>query len=131
MAAATPEQTLFQDPNVFVSTTRLIVNGTTYPLSNVSSVRLLRRSPNYTGAFILTLLGVVFGLAAFGGGGFGAGSIGLVMLAGGIGMFRGLKSTYTMLIGSSGGEKSALASKNGPYMEGVVGYINQAIVARG
>jgi hypothetical protein len=131
MAAATPEQTLFQDQNVFISTTRLIVNGVTYPLSNVSSVRLLRRGPNYIGAVIFTLLGLIFAASALGGGGAGAGTFGLIMLAVGIGMFVLLKATYTMLIGSAGGEKAALTSKNGPYMQGVVEHINQAIVARG
>jgi len=38
-----------------------------------------------------------------------------------------LKSTYIMLIGSAGGEKSALSSTNASYMTNVVEHINWAI----
>ena len=42
-----------------------------------------------------------------------------------------LKSTYIMLIGSAGGEKSALSSTNASYMTNVVEHINRAITERG
>ena len=120
------EQQIFTDQNVLISTTRLIVNGVTYPLSNVSSVRLLRKRPNYLFP-VLLVIGGVFLLVG------GKDTIvwALVLLAVGIALFFLLKSTYTMLIGSAGGEKSALTSKNSAYMENVVEHINNAIISRG
>src|ERR1700730_8836004 len=95
------EQQIFTDQNVLISTTRLIVNGVTYPLSNVSSVRLLRKRPNYLFP-VLLVIGGVFLLVG------GKDTIvwALVLLAVVIALFFLLKSTYTMLIGSAGGEKS-------------------------
>jgi len=58
------EDQVYADQNVIISTTRIIVNGVTYPLSNVSSVRLLSRSPNY----LFPILAVIVGLFALAGG---------------------------------------------------------------
>jgi len=120
------EQTLYSDTGVLVSTTRLIVNGVTYPLANVSSVRLMTQPPNRTFAVIL----IIVGLIAFA---FGQSGIvfGLLCLGLGVLLCFVQKSTYVMLIGSAGGEKSALSSTNASYMTSVVEHINRAIIERG
>ena len=55
----------------------------------------------------------------------------LLCLASGVGLCFLLKPLYTMLIGSAGGEKAALKSKDHPYMTKVVEHINNAIITRG
>lgn len=119
----TTEHVIFQDQHVFISTTRLIVHGATYPLANVSSVRLSKRSPNPLPAILVLLLGLALlpGVPII--------AI-LVLVVAGILCFT-LKSSYVMLVGSAGGEKSALVSKDHGYMVGLVEHINAAIVARG
>ena len=59
MTAPATEPQVYTDQNVLISTTRLIVTGVTYPLSNVSSVRLLRNAPNYMLAIILNIAGLL------------------------------------------------------------------------
>jgi hypothetical protein len=120
------EDQVYADQNVLISTTRIIVNGVTYPLSNVSSVRLYSRSPNY----LFPILAVIVGLFALAG---GKDTILFALLCLGIGgaLFFVLKPTYTMLLGSAGGEKAALTSKDHAYMANVIEHINNAIVARG
>ncbi len=125
-AATAAEGTLYSDTAVLVSTTRLIVNGVTYPLANVSSVRLICQPPNRAAAVILIIVGVI-ALA------FGSSGIVFGLLCIGLGVMISVvqKSTYVMLIGSAGGEKSALSSTDQSYMSTVVAHINQAIIDRG
>jgi hypothetical protein len=123
---ATTEQQIFADQNVLISTTRLIVNGVTYPLSNVSSVRLLQKKPNYTLAIILVIVGLLLFM-----GGTSTVFVAFICFGIGVALFFVLKSTFIMLIGSAGGEKAALTSKDEAYMSNVVAHINNAIVERG
>jgi hypothetical protein len=117
------ETPIFADDNVLISTTRLIVNRVTYPLSNVSSVRLLKRTPNYAGPIVLGLVGLFACLLQP--------LVGTGLIALGIIVAIVLRPQYIMLIGSAGGEKAALTSHNGPYVTHIVEQINNAIVARG
>jgi len=57
------EQRLFQDGNASVSTSRVILNGTTYPLSNVSSVRLLFKPKNFAPVGITGFFAALFALS--------------------------------------------------------------------
>jgi len=118
------ERTLFSDSNALVSTTRIILNGTTYPLSNVSSVRLLTKKANHLFTVFAFLVGVV-ALAAQ------SWVFGLVCLAIGFALAYGLKAQHTLLIGTAGGEHSALMSRDRIYIQGLVTAINEAVIARG
>lgn len=126
VAATSAEQTLYGDPAVLVSTTRLIVNGVTYPLANVSSVRFIVEPPNRTPVIVLILVGLLFLIG-------GLNTLIVTVILVGIGILVGFlqKSRYVLLIGSAGGEKSALSGHDQAYMANVVEHINRAIIERG
>jgi hypothetical protein len=50
------------------------------------------------------------------------------LLAGGMAWLRSVKSTFHVIIASSSGEIRALSSLNRPYIETIVGAINEAII---
>ena len=56
---------------------------------------------------------------------------GAIFLAIAVFLAFGRKSQHTLLIGSSGGEKSALMSKSGHYIQSLVTVINDAVISRG
>jgi hypothetical protein len=118
------EQQIYSDGNVHVSTTRLIVFGVTYPLSNVSSVRLFKEGPNNGWGYISVIMGFLVLVAQ-------QWLWGILLIALGVFIFVAVKAKYTMLIGSAGGEKAALQSPSAPYVQDIVDKINEAIVARG
>jgi hypothetical protein len=88
-------------------------------------VRLLQKRPNYTLPIILLMVGAVSMS------GNDSRGIGIIIALFGIALFFILKSSYVMLIGSAGGEKAALASKNSAFMSSIVEHINSAIITRG
>jgi len=123
-AVPATEQALYTDQNVHVSTSRLIIHGTTYALSNVTSVRMLETPPNRSFAITLIVLGVIFlGIRLY--------ALALIALAVGILLCVVLKATYSLAIGSASGERSAMSSKDRDYIAHVVESINEAIIARG
>lgn len=119
-----PERPMFQDATVFVSTSRVRVNTTTYAMANITSVRAWKTPANRS----LPIIGLVvaIGLA------FLKYYIAAIVVAAICGLILYLmKDTHTILIGSSSGEVQALKSNNRAYIEQIVDAINNAIVARG
>ena len=124
------EDTIYSDQEVSVSTSRVVVHGTTYALRNISSVKMTT-TPAKTGcAIALIIFGVIWGLAIFSskGGAAGAIVIGGAFIAGGIFWLRAAKADYHVTITSNAGEVRALTSKNKPYIEKIVDSVNEAIV---
>jgi len=123
---AASEKTLYQDPSgIVVSTSRVILNQTTYALSNITSVRCEKRSPSYGPWVFFGLFGLI--LAMFE----GSRMLGFVILAACILAFILLKPTFRLILGSASGERTALESKQPAYIVKIVAAINDAIVARG
>ncbi len=118
------EQRLFQDGNASVSTSRVILNGTTYPLSNVSSVRLLFKPKNLAPVGITGFLAALFALSK-------VWLLAIIFVVIAIIVWRRTKVKYTLLLGTAGGEKSALVSSDSIYMRTLEDKINTAIVRRG
>lgn len=114
---------IFADANVHVSSSRVILNNTTYAMSNITSVRALKKSPDRKVAILLIVVGVVLWFPSH--------ILGLILLALGVLLLLVLKTNYTVLIGTSSGERNALSSKDGGYITKIVDAINQAIIARG
>jgi hypothetical protein len=117
-------ETLLDDPNVHVSTTRAIINGTTYAMANITSVRALEKRPSYVGPGICGILGALFVLGH-------VWFFGAVLLAGAVLWGYNLKAEYTVLVGTAGGEHAALVSRELQYVQRIVQAINDAIIARG
>lgn len=136
------EKFFYQDKMVWVSNTRVIINNTTYALSNISSVSTYKQSAKVGCAALLFILGGFFFI-----GGVGAIfdkrstidinaliiliCIGISVLAAAIIKFTTGKGKYAVRITSSSGIFDALYSKDYNYINNIVIAINKAIIERG
>jgi hypothetical protein len=127
------EETVFSDNNVNITTTRIIISGTTYALRNITSVKMATTPAKKGCAIVLLIVGILALLGSFGtfssdpGSGFVALLFAAAILAGAIFWLRSCKPEYHVAIASSSGEAHALTSKDRSYIEKVVGSINDAI----
>jgi membrane-bound ClpP family serine protease len=125
------EEVIYSDSIVTVSTSRIVISGTTYALRNITSVKMTF-APAKTGcAIALIIVGAIVLI-----GGFSQGSYGILpgivigAIIGGLGFLwlQSSKPDYFVTIASSSGEVRALTSKDKTYVEKIVGAINDAIV---
>lgn len=118
------EKTFFEYEDVKVTNTRFISGAQTYAMSNVTSVKNQVDKPNRIAPVALFLFGVaVFFKSSFG--------WGLVVCAiAGLWLYR-QKTTYHVMLSTSGGETSALKTHQLQYVTKVVAALNDAIVFRG
>ena len=130
-AAPGGEVTFYTDAKgVRISNTRATISGTTYAMANISSVRLETKNPEYGGAVLLMLMGLIMAVGSF------ALSrdliwlsiVGGLLLAGGFIWAVSLKPTYWVQIHAAGGETQPLGSQDRQYIESVVNAMNEAFV---
>lgn len=133
---AAQEASLYADDNVVVTTTRISIQGTTYALRNIGSVRM-GFSPINPTVCVLTIIAVEGFVLVIG---FGAQAHELYWFSGlcllgficwlgvGIVWWRRLKPDYHVVILSTSGEIKSLTSKDEAYIQRIVGSINDAIV---
>ena len=126
------EENIYSDNDVSITTARIIVSGTTYALRNITSVKMTATKDKPVIAVVLVIVGVILvwvGLfrdtvsSAI-----GSVIVGGLLLAVGIAWVRIVKPTFHVTIASSSGEIRALSSPNRPYIETIVGAINEAII---
>lgn len=120
------EKIFFSQGNVSVSNSRFIVDGQTYAMSNVTSVKSRVTPPDRSAAVIIAIVG----LACL----FGRGWLlvaGLVAVAIGVLAWMGSKAKYAVVLNTSSGENQALVSEDKAYIANVVASLNEAIVSRG
>jgi len=128
------EEIIYADNAVAVTSTRVVIGGTTYALRNITSVKMAFSSPDFIGPVCLLLFGAfilfltlipwspqnykpVLGAVL------GGGIIGLAIL-----LMCSLKPRYHVGIASAAGEIHALTSKDQAYVERIVLSVNEAIV---
>lgn len=121
------EIVFLNESNVTVTNARFIVNGQTYALSGITSVKN-RRHIEYPSRLIPIILGIV--------GIFFLGSkplIGLVMIAIAvlIWVYDKKKITDTVILSTAGGEVEAISSENTEFIAKIISALNEAIVYRG
>jgi hypothetical protein len=131
----TQEQRIYFDNVIAVTTTRVIVGGTTYALRNITSVKMTFTPPRVLGLILLLLVGVIIffigEFLSFNGNSptaiiaYVAASI---IVCGTIFEMCRTKSTYHVCLASAAGEIHVLTSKNRAYIEQIVVSINEAIV---
>jgi hypothetical protein len=128
------EEKIYFDNAVVVTTTRVIVGGTTYALRNITSVRMTYTPPRVLGALLLLAFGVLLLLVGFvsihtnAPAPIGVYLIGGAMVVGAILIMVTAKTSYHVKLSSTAGEVHALTSKNKAYIEKIVVSINDAIV---
>jgi hypothetical protein len=132
------ERSFLNEGYVYVSNTRIILNGTTYATANVTSVRKHIVPANRGCALVLALfsgLGAlsVLPMALTGNGdGFWAPLIFCaILLVVGILWFRAMTPTYHLMLATAGGERSGLWSKDEGHVDRVAAAVTDAIVHRG
>jgi len=123
------EVMFFNDGDVRVTTTRLIIGPHTYAMSNITSVQTVEVPPPYGGPFFLFGLSIFFLIWALWNPVmwlFVLGSIGLCIYWGAV-----QKSTYVLVLTTASGEQQALRSEDSSYLLRVELAVVDAIVARG
>jgi Family of unknown function (DUF6232) len=129
------EENIYSDNNVSITTARIIVSGTTYALRNITSVKMTATAGNpiipvaliIVGGIVLSV-GVVLIVADTFSSSLQFLIAGGLLFAGGLWCLRVVKPTFPVTIASSSGEIRALSSRNRPYIETIVGAINEAII---
>lgn len=130
----TKEQMIYSDNPVVVTNMRVSIGGTTYPLQNITSVKVLFTPPRLVKPILLLVVGLIILLAAFAElDGKTPAPFAVYILAGG--MIGGAilwmcnaKTMYHVGLSSASGEIHALTSKDKAYIERIVLSINKAIV---
>jgi hypothetical protein len=127
------ERTFLHQGNVYVSNTRVVIDGTTYATANITSVRATFTPAKRGCAGILIVVAVLALLNALGGGGDGLGAavMGGIFLVVGILWYRLLTPTHHVMLASSSGERQGLTSKDGELVHRVTAAIAEAIIFRG
>ena len=117
------EKTFFEHGDVKVTNARFISGGQTYAMSNVTSVKAFKESPNRIGAILLILIGlgvVTYNVA-----------VGLLIIAAAAYFIYRQKPVFHIMLATAGGETSALKTHQREYLSSVVSALNEAIVHRG
>ena len=120
------EKIFFNQGNVSVSNSRFVVDGQTYAMSNVTSVKSGTTPPSRGVAVLMALIGLVCLLGS--GGVFIAG---LVAIAIAVLVWIGNKAKHSVILNTSSGENQALVSEDKSYIINVVSSLNEAIISRG
>jgi hypothetical protein len=138
MSTETMEIEIFSDKNIRVTNSRIIIGATTYALRNITSVQNACTPPD-TGwpsyLMLFSSLGLIGGIAWLISGetdstwpALTLTVLSAMILTISIVWFRGLKTSYHLMISSSSQEVDALSSFHKDYISTVTEKINEAIV---
>jgi hypothetical protein len=152
---STEEAVFHQDEEVLITNTRAVLRQDTYSMANITSVRARVKPANPLPGIVIAAVGLLptaccgcstlgilpmvgsgeledIGAGLMTGGASLAGAIfGLLIVAGGVALAVAAKPSHIVVIGTAGGEKDALSSKDSDYVTRVVRALNEAIVHRG
>lgn len=118
------EQTFFSSGNVTVTNSRLIVDGQTYAMSNITSVAAASEKPSRVWPIVLGLFALFMAPAQV-----WVVVIGLAAVA--VWLWVSQKPKYWVSLSTSGGDKKAVWSHDRDWIQSVVQAVNNAIVSRG
>ena len=133
------EITYYKGFNVLVTNTRAVMGGRTFAMANITSVSTAIKAPNPT----VWALGIAFGAIATIGGivslfdgsivpiALGCTGFGVLAIVTSLLVLKSQKSTYSVTIGTAGGEANALSSENETQVRDIVEAMNRAIIERG
>jgi uncharacterized membrane protein YvbJ len=118
------EITLYSDnKGVKITNTRAIFRNKTYVMTNISSISIGYKKPNWLPAIVVLL----FGMACL----FISPFLGFIVLIIGCVIFYFTKGEYSVRITSASGETDAFSDKDKEYIQNIVTAINEAIIHRG
>jgi hypothetical protein len=124
------EETIYSDQEISISTSRIVIRGTTYALRNISSVKMTVEPAKTGCAIALIIGGVVWAIGIMGskGGVAPALFLGGILIVGGVVWLTAAKAEYYVTIVNNAGEVRAHKSKNKQYIDKIVEAINEAMV---
>lgn len=128
---STTESKVFENGEVLVTTTRFVVNGQTYAMNGVTSVKSYKKDPSRVLPVIIGIAGLITLFSGFASGSTAASIFGLVILAGAYFLWKSQKPEYSVRLATASGEASALNSNDNVYINQVVEALNNAIIQRG
>lgn len=117
------EVTFFTQGGVRVTNTRFVVDGQTFAMNNITSVKRGTTSPKRALPALLTLVGV-WALAM-------RHTEGIALAVAGIAWLAVQRPLYHVTLHTAGGETNALTSKAKDYVDSIVTAVSNAIVHRG
>lgn len=131
------ERVFLDEPDIFVSSSRVFLLDTTYATANITSVSKRFQPPKTGGAILLMAVGAVHSLAALVGLAQGSSvrsewlaiTLGLFVL--GLVWFRTSKPIYRVVLASASGETETLRTEDEALVNRVVRAVNEAVLARG
>ncbi len=121
------EKIFFSAGNVSVSNSRFIVNGQTYAMNGVTSVKTGRKNPSRMGPILLGIIAAFLLLS----GSVGRFIFGALLSTLAVFVWRNQKPELTVVLNSSSGEAKALTSSDAGFINGVIAALNNSIVHRG
>ena len=120
------DKIFFQDNDVLITQSRIVIFGKTYAMRNISSVSITQESKLFLK--ISSTIILVFALSGFF---LEEYLIGIIALGIAVIMLLNSKDEYIVVISSNSGDNNALKSKNRDYIESIIEAINEAIIFRG
>ncbi len=117
------EQEFFNQGGVRVTNARFLVNGQTYAMNGVTSVKQGKKDPSRGFPIFLLLLGG----ALF----FAKPMFGVVVVAVAMLWLFAQSVEHTVMLSSASGESKALTSTNEAHIHQIIEALNQAIIHRG
>ena len=126
----TTETIIYQSAGGQVSTARAVLNGVTYPISAISSVRMVRMPGSFWGGSLL-LIGFFSALWSLVAQDASSWTITACLIGAGLWILIKVHAPWAIVLRTAGGETTALKSQNYGDVLAVTEAINQAIVARG
>jgi hypothetical protein len=133
------ERTFLNEGNVYVSNTRVVINGATYATANVTSVRTTSTPANNGCAATMIAVGALGTVGAFlamlvsrgSGDSITCFLIGVTLFVLGYFWYQSLKPTYHVMLASAGGERQGLTSRDPGLVSRTTRAIAEAIIFRG
>lgn len=126
-----PETKYFQTDRCLVTSTRAVLDGVTYAMSNITSVRGHKEDPNRMPSLILGALGGLLTLSGLSNAAFGQILLGILLVAAAVLIWRAQKPTYIVILGTAGKETHAQSGQDSAEIRGIINAIGKAIIERG
>jgi hypothetical protein len=135
MAKNDSEVVFYESPEAVVTNTRAVLDGVTYAMANVTSVRMHKAEPSHVFPIVCLLFGGLLIIVALSQGNLREnwlwlmGGIFAVIVGGHL--LITWEDTYTVVLGTSGGETHAISNQDKSKISPIVDAISKAIVTRG
>jgi hypothetical protein len=135
------ENVIYSDNLIEITTARILIDGTTYALRNVTSVKMTIKSPKNGLRIGLSIFSFILGISGCAAvrvgaemGNWGVALTGVLLFLIGLSFNRESrrmpkKAEYNVVITSGSGESNALTSENRSYIKNIISRINEAIAS--